>query len=117
MLSEDIEVYDFDFSPVEAFKLLALHGSIPDRYTHQFYATVGELQKRAIDECMVASGMRLLEPNIGLGALLKGLPEGWMLLVLIYTPQLLQLLACAGTSPLMIFYWSSLKIPACLKEF
>ncbi|MCO5759766.1 hypothetical protein NHG60_28245, partial [Citrobacter freundii] len=61
---------------VEAFKLLALHGSIPDRYTHQFYATVGELQKRAIDECMVASGMRLLEPNIGLGALLKGLPEG-----------------------------------------
>ncbi|MBD5667345.1 DUF4942 domain-containing protein [Citrobacter freundii] len=70
------EVYDIDFSPVEAFKLLALHGSIPDRYTHQFYATVGELQKRAIDECMVASGMRLLEPNIGLGALLKGLPEG-----------------------------------------
>lgn len=70
------EVYDFDFNPAEAFKLMALHGCLPDKDTHQFYSTIGEIQARALDECMIAPGMTLLEPSIGLGALLKGLPEG-----------------------------------------
>ncbi|WP_132348895.1 hypothetical protein [Photorhabdus luminescens] len=70
------EVINSNFWPLEAFKYLALNGEMPDHKTHQFYPSGGELQRRAVDECELSAGMRLLEPSIGFGGLLKGLPDG-----------------------------------------
>ncbi|WP_172412267.1 DUF4942 domain-containing protein [Providencia rettgeri] len=70
------EVYEFEFWPMEAFKAIAISGTLPDQKTHQFYPTTGDLQKAAMDECDPSEGDTLLEPSIGFGALLRNLPEG-----------------------------------------
>nr|AAA21850.1 ORF1; product contains two amino acid motifs which commonly occur in modification methylases but it does not play any detectible role in the ORF2-encoded restriction in vivo; GTG start codon [Proteus vulgaris] len=70
------EVYEFEFWPMEAFKAIAISGTLPDQKTHQFYPTTGELQKAAMDECDPQEGDSLLEPSIGFGTLLRNLPEG-----------------------------------------
>ncbi|MCW7550668.1 hypothetical protein OO184_22730 [Photorhabdus sp. APURE] len=49
---------------------------MPDHKTHQFYPSCGELQLRAVGECELSAGMRLLESSIGFCGLLKGLPDG-----------------------------------------
>lgn len=70
------EVYEFEFWPMEAFKAIAISGTLPDQKTHQFYPTTGELQKAAMDECDPREGDSLLEPSIGFGSLLRNLPKG-----------------------------------------
>ncbi|MBQ0326287.1 DUF4942 domain-containing protein [Providencia rettgeri] len=70
------EVYEFEFWPMDAFKAIAISGTLPDQKTHQFYPTTGDLQKAAMDECDPREGDTLLEPSIGFGALLRNLPEG-----------------------------------------
>lgn len=70
------EVYEFEFWPMEAFKAIAISGTLPDQKTHQFYPTTGDLQKAAMVECDPSEGDTLLEPSIGFGALLRNLPEG-----------------------------------------
>lgn len=68
------EVYEFEFWPMTAFKVIAISGALPDQKTHQFYPTLGELQRAAMDECAPCAGDSLLEPSIGFGSLLRNLP-------------------------------------------
>lgn len=67
--------YHFQKSPVDIFRYMAVHGTVPDQLTHQFYATRGDVRQRAIDESHFQTGHKLLEPSAGFGDLLKGIPE------------------------------------------
>lgn len=67
--------YLFDFNPKPVFEYLFINGTLPDRDSHQFYPTKGDVRQRAVDFAEVHEGCSVLEPSAGFGDLLHALPD------------------------------------------
>lgn len=65
--------YRFDFNPEPVFEYLFINGTLPDKDSHQFYPTKGDVRQRAVDLAEVRESHSVLEPNAGFGDFLATL--------------------------------------------
>ncbi|HCL5581107.1 TPA: DUF4942 domain-containing protein [Citrobacter freundii] len=65
--------YRFDFNPEPVFEYLFINGTLPDRDSHQFYPTKGDVRQRAVDLAEVHASHSVLEPSAGFGDFLAPL--------------------------------------------
>lgn len=67
--------FEFDYDPMPVIEQITILGSIPDKYSHQFYPTPESVGDKMVSKLGVLPGDNLLEPSAGIGNLagkLKG---------------------------------------------
>ena len=67
--------FEFDYDPTTALEDIQLSGALPEKKTHQFYPTPGELAAQLLDEADIREGETCLEPSAGMGGLADLMPQ------------------------------------------
>ena len=71
---DKLERWHFSYAPHEVLHRIVISGCLPDRVSHQFYATPERLARMCADMAQIGERDEILEPSAGQGGLARFLP-------------------------------------------
>lgn len=71
----NINFYKFDYDVSKVVAYITITGKLPNKKSHQFYATPDDLSEEAAESLIIDQGKDYLEPSVGQGQLAQHLPK------------------------------------------